>query len=109
MVTHDARTSVKVEVYSLDEIAIAHQIDTIDYLKIDVDGFEPDVFAGAKRWLSERKIKFIQTEFCDYWLRRNSSSPEMLHNLITRAGFTDTAGAPQFTDHCIIDRFFART
>jgi FkbM family methyltransferase len=109
MVTHDGRTSVKVEVYPLDEIATAHQIDRIDYLKIDVDGFEPDVFAGAKRLLSEGKIKFIQAEFCDYWLRRNSSSPEMLHQLIRSAGFTDTAGVPTFTDHCIIDRFFART
>jgi len=109
MVTHDGRTSVKVEVYPLDEIANAHQIDSIDYLKIDVDGFEPDVFVGAKRLLSEGKIKFIQTEFCDYWLRRNSSSPEMLHQLVTSAGFTDTAGVPTFTDQCIIDRFFART
>jgi FkbM family methyltransferase len=109
MVTHDGRTSVKVEVYPLDEIATTHQIDRIDYLKIDVDGFEPDVFAGAKRLLTDGKIKFIQTEFCDYWLRRNSSSPQMLHQLITRAGFTDTNGTPTFTDHCIIDRFFART
>jgi FkbM family methyltransferase len=108
MVTHDGRTSVKVEVYPLDEIATAHQIDRIDYLKIDVDGFEPDVFAGAKRLLADGRIKFIQAEFCDYWLRRNSSSPEMLHQLITRAGFTDTGGIPTFTDHCIIDRFFAR-
>jgi len=104
MVIHDGRTSVKVEVYSLDEITIAHQINRIDYLKIDVDGFEPDVFAGAKRLLSEGKIKFIQTEFCDYWLRRNSSSPEMLHQLVTSAGFTDTGGVPTFADQCIIDR-----
>jgi FkbM family methyltransferase len=109
MVTHVGRTSVKVEVHSLDEIAIAHQIPSIDYLKIDVDGFEPDVFAGAKRLLGEGKIKFIQTEFCDYWLRRNASSPELLHQAITSAGFTDTAGLPTFTDNCIIDRFFARS
>jgi FkbM family methyltransferase len=108
MVTHDGRASVEVEVYPLDEVAMAHQIDSVDYLKIDVDGFEPNVFAGAKRLLSEGKIKFIQAEFCDYWLRRNSSSPQMLHQLITALGFSDTGGAPTFTDNCIIDRFFER-
>lgn len=109
MVAHDGRASLSVEVLTLDEIATAHEIKSIDYLKIDVDGFEPDVFAGAKGLLNDRKIKFIQAEFCDYWLRRNASSPEMLHRLITDAGFADTAGVPTFADHCIVDRFFVRT
>ena len=109
LVSHDGPESVEVEVHPLDDIAAAHQIDTIDYLKIDVDGFEPDVFAGAKRLLTEGKIKFIQTEICDYWLRLNGSSPDKLHQLITASGFTDTAGIPTFTAHCIVDRFFARS
>jgi FkbM family methyltransferase len=109
MVTHDGLASVPVEVFTLDEIAAAHQIERIDYLKIDVDGFEPDVFAGAEGLLKDRKIKCIQAEFCDYWLRRNGSSPEMLHRLITSAGFADTNGSPAFTDQCVVDRFFVRT
>jgi hypothetical protein len=109
MVKHDGLASVTVEVFTLDEIAAAHEIERIDYLKIDVDGFEPDVFAGAKGLLNDRKIRCIQAEFCDYWLRRNGSSPEMLHRLITSAGFADAHGSPTFTDQCIVDRFFVRT
>ena len=109
MVTHDGLASVTVEVFTLDEIAAAHEIERIDYLKIDVDGFEPEVFAGAKGLLNDRKIKVIQTEFCDYWLRRNGSSPETLHRLITEAGFADTDGSPTFADQCVVDRFFVRT
>jgi FkbM family methyltransferase len=109
MVKHDGLASVTVEVFTLDEIAAAHEIEGIDYLKIDVDGFEPDVFAGAKGLLNDRKIRCIQAEFCDYWLRRNGSSPEMLHRLITNAGFADTDGTPTFVAECIVDRFFVRT
>ena len=108
MIAHDASAIIKVEVLSLDEIASIHNIDKINYLKIDVDGFEPDVFVGAKTLLAEGRIDAIQSEFCDYWLRENSSSPEMLHDFLTGSGFRDVEGSPEFVKNCIVDRFFIR-
>ena len=64
-------------------------VSLVDYLKIDVDGFEPDVFARAGNLFAAGKIKMLQSEFCDYWLRRNGSSPELLHDTLTRSGFKD--------------------
>jgi FkbM family methyltransferase len=38
----------------------------IDFLKIDVEGYELKVLRGASRWLSEKAIKFIQVEKADH-------------------------------------------
>lgn len=99
---------VQVEVLPLDDVTAAHQIEKISYLKIDVDGFEPDVFAGATNLLAGKKIDFIQSEFCDGGLRRNGSDPQTLHNLLTNAGFADAEGEPHFFENCLLDRFFIR-
>lgn len=37
--------------------------ETIDYLKIDVEGAEYDILLGAKRLLEQKKILFIKSEF----------------------------------------------
>ena len=37
--------------------------EVIDYLKVDVEGGELDVFLGAERLLSKKSILFIKTEF----------------------------------------------
>ncbi len=109
MVAHDAPESILVEVQPLDSVVATHQIERIDYLKVDVEGFEPDVLAGAKKLLSERRIGVIQCEFCEFWLERNSSSPERLHRFLIESGFTDADGPPQFAKNCIVERFFIST
>jgi FkbM family methyltransferase len=52
-----------VEVIPLDEFCITHQIDTINLLKIDTEGYEYNVLLGAKRMLVEKRIEIIQFEF----------------------------------------------
>lgn len=52
-----------VPVGTVDNYCAEHGIDHIDFLKIDVEGFENKVLAGAQRMLSERKIGVIQFEF----------------------------------------------
>ena len=47
---------------TLDEYAKKNQILSIDILKIDVQGFEPNVLIGAEGFLANKKIKFIETE-----------------------------------------------
>ncbi len=53
----------EVEVITLDEFAATNEVDHIDFLKLDVEGHELDVLAGAERLLSDRKIGCIQFEF----------------------------------------------
>jgi FkbM family methyltransferase len=108
MVHHEASERVRVEIVSLDMVATTHHLENIDYLKIDVEGFEPNVFAGATTLLKEKRIKIIQCEFNDYWLRKNGSSPEVLHRLLIDFGYEDVEGAPNFIVNGLVDRMFIR-
>lgn len=52
--------SVKIDVVKLDDIV---KEDRIDFLKIDVEGFELDVLKGATNLLKQNRINIIQFEF----------------------------------------------
>lgn len=52
-----------VSVTTLDSFCEENHIEHIDFLKIDVEGFELQVLLGAKRLLDQKKIDFIQFEF----------------------------------------------
>lgn len=53
---------VKVETTTIDSYCQKHNIETIDILKIDVQGSELKVLQGAERMLKERRVKLIFTE-----------------------------------------------
>lgn len=53
----------KVKITTLDKICEQENISTIDFLKIDVEGFELAVLQGAVRLLAGNNVKFIQFEF----------------------------------------------
>ena len=55
-------SSVEVPATTLDEQAESAGIDRIALLKIDVEGAEPDVLAGAARLLEERRVRTILFE-----------------------------------------------
>ena len=64
-----------VPVQTLDECVREWNIDRIDLMKIDVEGYEPEVFAGAARTLADGKIKAVLCEFNAHWLARAGTSP----------------------------------
>ncbi len=53
----------KVPVITLDEYCGKHDVKRIDFLKIDVEGFELAVLRGAKEMLARGQIEAIQFEF----------------------------------------------
>jgi FkbM family methyltransferase len=55
--------SEKVKISTVDIFCKAHNIESIDLLKIDVEGFELNVIQGAKQFIDSKKVKFIQFEF----------------------------------------------
>ena len=55
-------SSANVNVTTLDEYCAAHQIDYIDVLKIDTQGFEENVLIGAENLLKNGAISLIQLE-----------------------------------------------
>ena len=53
---------VKVETTTIDSYCQKHNIETIDILKIDVQGSELKVLQGAALMIQERRVKLIFTE-----------------------------------------------
>ncbi len=62
-----------VPVVTLDSYCDSHDITEIDFIKIDTEGYEAEVFEGAKHLFSTIKPKFIQIEFNWHQLFRNTS------------------------------------
>lgn len=46
----------------LDDLVAEGVVEPPDYIKIDVDGFEPKVIAGARRVLTDRKVRSLLIE-----------------------------------------------
>lgn len=54
---------VSIEIKRLDEFCADHKIEHIDFLKIDVEGYEVNVLEGIKSYIDERKIDYILFEY----------------------------------------------
>lgn len=63
-----------VPVITIDEIVRARKLTTVDYLKIDVEGFEEHVLRGALQTIRERKVKILHIELDPGMLGREGSS-----------------------------------
>jgi FkbM family methyltransferase len=62
-----------VPLVTLDSYFKKNGIKEVDLIKIDVEGFESEVFAGAKDIFAKIRPKFIQIEFNWHQLFRNTS------------------------------------
>lgn len=60
---HSATIKYKIGVKTLDTFLEENNLSTIDFLKIDTEGFEYDVLTGAENSLRSNKIKIILFEF----------------------------------------------
>jgi len=56
-------SSETVRVQTIDSFCVAQNIDSIDLLKLDVEGHEVSVLRGARDMLKKRAISIIQFEF----------------------------------------------
>jgi FkbM family methyltransferase len=79
-------------------------IPVADLLKIDVEGYEKEVLAGAQQSLAAGKISAILCEFNDRLLRMAGSSSAELYQLLQSYGFRDTNPRPlgEFTNRLLI-------
>jgi FkbM family methyltransferase len=62
-VYHSETTQSMVAITTVDVFCKEHGINRIDFMKIDVEGYELHVLLGAKQMLQEKRIRAIQFEF----------------------------------------------
>jgi FkbM family methyltransferase len=65
-------TSVSVPVIKLDNFQPLRDVSLVRLMKIDVEGYEPNVLEGMANLIRARRIENIICEFNSGWLRRNN-------------------------------------
>jgi FkbM family methyltransferase len=78
---------VRVPLIALDDFEPLRDGVPIDLVKIDAEGSEPDVIEGMTGLIAAGLVKNLFCELNSGWLRRNNSSPEILHERIIDLGF----------------------
>jgi FkbM family methyltransferase len=96
MVTNGGGRPIKVPVRRLDECLAEQQVERVDLLKIDVEGFEPNVVEGARGYITRGKVGAILCEFNSHWLRENGSGSEEFYGKLTGLGFRPSKERPNF-------------
>lgn len=76
-----------VEAISLDSFCKENHIENIDYLKVDVEGAESDVFKGAIGLLNAKAIKFIQFEISQKMLEGLNRSAKSSFDILIANGY----------------------
>jgi FkbM family methyltransferase len=76
-----------VECDTLDAVAARHRVDVIDLLKIDVQGAEALVLAGARQWLAAGRIRSVKLEVLFLALYETQPSFATLLSVMAGHGF----------------------
>ena len=69
---------IEIQQKNLDTVVIDEGISKIDFLKLDIEGAEVKALSGAKELLKEGKIKYIQLEYNQTWIKGGGSIEKVL-------------------------------
>jgi FkbM family methyltransferase len=105
LVAHDQPGVGTVEVRTLDSCLDEWKLDRVDFLKLDVDGSETAVLAGACDTLAAHKIRAILCEFSLEWLAQVGSSAEALWATLVRAGFEPVWPSSKMPSSSLFNQF----
>ena len=79
--------SVKVETITLDELSAVYNNRSIDFIKVDVEGFEALAFRGGSRLLSSPEAPDILFEFVDWAEELAGEKPGNAQLLLLNYGY----------------------
>lgn len=82
----DSRVSKTIETVSLDDY-FANSSEKIDFIKLDIQGFEYQALSGSKKTISKQKNLKMITEFWPYGLAKSGDSANKLLSLLKELGF----------------------
>jgi FkbM family methyltransferase len=78
---------VQVPMIALDRFEPLEKVSKIKLVKIDVEGYEPDVLAGMEQLVKQKRIENIVCEFNSGWLKRNSMTSAKLYERFLDFGY----------------------
>ena len=77
----------EIEVTTIDDIVLSNNLNIINLLKIDVEGFEYEVLLGCNDTLKKNKIKKIIIELHPSYLQSKGDNEELIHIFLKEHGF----------------------
>jgi FkbM family methyltransferase len=83
----DGHSTTTVQAVSIDDFCKDREIERISLLKLDVEGYEEDIFRGATRLLSKHQIDIVYYEVCPGNCRRVGRLPEGATRLLMDSGY----------------------
>jgi len=73
---------------TIDGIISSRNIDKVEMLKIDVEGFEYEVLCGCKNSFKEKKIKKIFCEIHSQFLKKRGLNKDSIYDILKENGFS---------------------
>jgi len=71
----------------VDTLVEQNNIKDIEFIKMDVEGYEYEVLSGMLNTLKDNNYPILQLELVDAYLKRNSSSCQKVHDLLYNLGY----------------------
>lgn len=82
---------IQVGITTLDAFAAERAIEHVGVLKIDVEGYEPEVIRGADRLLRECRIDLVVFEYSPAFYRQRGIDPLLPVDELEKRGYSVTA------------------
>jgi len=76
----------EIDYITLDSYCTAHDIKQVDFIKLDVDGFETKILKGGVNMLASKQPSLL-IEMSDYWQRQAGDSAVAMINALNGAGY----------------------
>jgi len=77
----------EIDVTTIDEIVLSENLNLVNLLKIDVEGFEYEVLLGCNDTLKKNKIKKIIIEIHSEFLKAKGINEDLIYAFLKKHGF----------------------
>lgn len=73
--------------FNLDYLLEKKNIEAIDFIKIDVEGYEYEVICGMRNSLAKGKVKMVALDYHKTILESRNINPLNIHQILSQAGY----------------------
>jgi len=84
---HKPSSTENVHATTVDIFAQTESLEYLDFVKIDVEGFERDVLEGAESSLRDKRIKHLSFEISEIPLKGGNRTAQEVFDLLKACGY----------------------